>query len=125
VTLAEVLAEKRIKVKSAEDLEKILNRDDVMASLRKTARDVVKLRPLHEERKGRRKETEGRFRTFYENTKVPGLYRLEFRIKGLSSQSGVFERTESRHIIVAEQSDRAQSVNKQGLGKIIFTEESN
>jgi thiol-disulfide isomerase/thioredoxin len=112
VSLTKVLTEKQIKVESAEDFEEILDRDDVIAALRKTARDVVKLRPLHEEGKGWRKETEGRFRTFYRNTKVPGLYRLEFRIKGVSSESGVFERTESRHIIVADKSNRAQSVKK-------------
>lgn len=112
VSLAQVLVKKQIEIKSPKDFEKILDRDDVMASLRKTARDVVKLRPLNEERKGRRKETQGRFRAFYENTKVPGVYRIEFRIKGVSRQSGVFERVESRHIIVADKSDQTRAAKQ-------------
>jgi hypothetical protein len=114
ISLAQVLSKKQIKIKSPKDFEKILARDDVIAPLRNTARDIVKLRPLHEERKGRRMEARGRFRALYENTKVPGVYRVEFRIKGVSRQSGVFERVESRHIIVADKSDRTRSVKQKG-----------
>jgi len=117
VSVAELLAGKKVETSSAKDLDKRLDRDDVLAALRKTAREVVKLQPLHDGRKGQRKETAGRFRTFYENTKVPGLYRFEFRIKGVSSQSGVFERTESRHIIVAEKRNPTQSVPKKEKAK--------
>jgi thiol-disulfide isomerase/thioredoxin len=112
VSIAEMLAGKKVKMDSAGDFDKRLVSDDVIAAMRKTARDVVKLQPLHEGRKSKRKETEGRFRTFYKNTKIPGLYRIEFRIKGVSSQSGVFERTESRHIIVSDKSNRPQPAKR-------------
>ncbi len=112
VSITELLAGKKVKMDSDEDSDKNLDRDDVIAALKKTARDVIKLQPLHKGRKGRRKETEGRFRAFYEKTKVPGLYRLEFRIKGVGSQTGVFERTESRHIIVVDKNNHTQSAKK-------------
>jgi hypothetical protein len=115
VPLPDVFAKTKMNLSSAEELDRTLDRDDIISAMRKTERDVVRLRPLHEisteealssgktmQRKGRRKDTEGRYRTVYANTKVPGLYRIEFRIRGVDSRTGMFERVESRHVIVAE-----------------------
>jgi hypothetical protein len=37
---------------------------------------------------------------------MPGVYRLDFRVKGVGSQCGIFERTESRTVFVQARPDK-------------------
>lgn len=118
VSLNRLLAERKIDVRAGKKLEEALEREDILAEMRKTERETVRLRSLFQDRAGRRKELEGRFHTFYKNTRVPGLYRFEFHIRGISGQAGVFERSLSRHVLVAAKAAPMPSGKKEAGSRL-------
>lgn len=90
----------------AQKLELLMQDKEVVESLKKVERDSLNLQPSWKTKKEKRKGAKGKYSGFFNNTSVPGVYRLDFKIKGVGNQSGIFERIESRTVIVKSRPDR-------------------
>ncbi|MBE9569014.1 MAG: redoxin domain-containing protein [Proteobacteria bacterium] len=109
----------------AQKLEMLLQDKEAAESLKRVERDKLKLQPVWKAKLERRIGAKGLFRGFYAHTQVPGVYRLDFRVKGVGSQCGIFERTESRTVFVQAKPDREatkiKGIYKEKEGRFLVT----
>ncbi len=119
--LGNVLARYRIKAPSVDSksddgwsamkecIRALMQNPKAAEDLKKTVKETVTLRPVSKNRALTRRSDQGLFRASYENTLVPGIYSIEFRIEGTGKKTGTFERTASRTVIVRTKLDKASS----------------
>jgi hypothetical protein len=83
---------------------------DILKKLAKVERDTLKLKPLWKTGLSRAKIlNRASQKEVYKNTFIPGLYRIDIRVKGVGPKGGSFERTESRTIIVQPKPHKQQT----------------
>ncbi|ODS37810.1 MAG: hypothetical protein A7315_03685 [Candidatus Altiarchaeales archaeon WOR_SM1_79] len=90
---------------TAQKLEMLLQDKKAAESLKEVELERLKLIPVWKTSLEKRVRSKGLFRGFYENTQVPGMYKLDFKIKGVGSRCGMFERTETRTIFIKPKPD--------------------
>jgi hypothetical protein len=94
---------------TAQKMEMLLQDKKAAKSLKEVEREKLKLEPIWKTSIERRVGSKGLFRGFYENTRVPGIYKLDFKIKGVGNRCGIFERTETRTVFVKPKPDREKT----------------
>ncbi|MCX6565012.1 MAG: VWA domain-containing protein [Candidatus Aminicenantes bacterium] len=101
-----------------ENIGKLMQDKKAMASLAKTKLETVSLQKASKTiLTEKTKDLKGLFRGFYGNTHVPGIYKLDFKIKGVGERCGVFERVESRTVLVMPKSVQKIAKKKGRAGK--------
>ena len=88
-------------------LEAALRDKKTAASLRNVEISRMGLAPVWKERREKRRAARGLFRGFYKETKTPGMYRIDLTVRGVGKNCGVFERTESRTVLIQPKPDKA------------------
>ena len=90
----------------SEKIEMLMRDKEAIASLTSVERERINLQKVWKTEPGKRAGTVGRLRGSYYKTEVPGVYRFDFKVRGVGQRCGVFERTETRTVLVQVKADR-------------------
>jgi hypothetical protein len=130
VSFATLLSKYKVKEKSPkidmnEDLKAcpvakkiffMMQDKDILKKMAKVERDTLKLKPLWKTGLNRAKVfNRASLKEVYKNTRIPGIYRIDFKVKGVGPKVGCFERTESRTIIVQPKPHKQQTQIQSGF----------
>jgi peroxiredoxin len=93
-----------------EKLEIFMRDEEVLTALRNFELERVSFERVWKTSPERRSGIRGLLKGVSEKTSIPGFYQIDFRIRGVGTQSGIFERTESRTVLVYPKLDRELTV---------------
>ena len=84
-----------------ERIAKLTRDKKAAASLTRTRQETLEL-GITPQVPGPKKAKDGKgvFQGSYKNTRISGIYRFDFKIKGVGERCGIFERVESRTVLV-------------------------
>jgi hypothetical protein len=90
-------------------VQKMFDDPDLAQKLRARHRETVRLEPSFRAAYRRTGGPKGVFGKKYTGTEVPGHYRIEARVRGVSPSAGVFERVVSKTVLVVPRPDLDRS----------------
>ncbi|MCP4134906.1 MAG: VWA domain-containing protein, partial [bacterium] len=98
----------------------------VSAGLLKQVTQTIDLEQQWKNYKNSPRNNKGEYRTLFEDTKIPGVYKVDYTIRGMGSHSGLFERKTTRNFVVAIEPDTSTGIKarfdkKQALLRVFIT----